>query len=72
LRAERAIRRHANIPGCHGGHVARIYALHRYIPAPIIFPDGNTIGNLCAMLVIIRAEGLVFGRAACLSKQNVS
>jgi hypothetical protein len=61
---------HANIPTWLGGHVARIYTRRRYIPAPIIFPDGNRIDNLCALPVIIRAEGLVFGRAACLSKQD--
>lgn len=36
-------------PVYHGHHTARIYKLGSYISVPIILPDGNYFGNLCAI-----------------------
>lgn len=36
-------------PVYHGHHTARIYKLGSYISVPIILPDGNCFGNLCAI-----------------------
>ncbi|CAD6511586.1 sensor histidine kinase [Paraburkholderia metrosideri] len=36
-------------PVYHGHHTSRIYNLGSYISVPIILPDGNYFGNLCAI-----------------------
>lgn len=36
-------------PVYHGHHTARLYKLGSYISVPIILPDGNYFGNLCAI-----------------------